>query len=57
MSDRARLPARPGKELHTWHLGALTSDARVRDDARYEVLAREGEELEWVIAGTGCRCP
>ena len=43
--------------MQTWHLGALTSDARVRDDARYEVLAREGGELEWVIAGTGCRYP
>jgi len=48
VSDRTPLPARLGMESHTWHLGGLTSDARVRDDGRYDVLARMAAELEQV---------
>jgi hypothetical protein len=40
-------------ESHTWHLGGLTSDARVRDDGRYDVLARMAAELEQVDGQLG----
>jgi hypothetical protein len=40
-------------ESRSWHLDGLTSDARVRDDARYAVPARKAEELQQVDAALG----
>jgi len=51
VSDRTPLLARPGLESRSWHLDGLTSDARVRDDARHDVPARNAVELQQVDAG------
>jgi hypothetical protein len=47
------IPALPGTEVRTWHLGGLTSDARVRDDAGYDVPARTAAKLQQVDARLG----